>query len=49
LGPENYIDIIDQEIKEFSALTTASKLDGLFIGTLLLDGLLQTFPCTPGK
>jgi hypothetical protein len=45
LGPQNYIDIIDQQIKERSTRMTAAKLDDSWIGVLLMMGLEETFPC----
>jgi hypothetical protein len=45
LGTENFIDILNQEIKRMSPLETAAELEETFIGLLLMDGLQRVFPC----
>jgi hypothetical protein len=45
LNDDNYIDIIDAQIKKLAAATTQAELDDFQIGTILMYGLQATFPC----
>jgi hypothetical protein len=45
LNDENYIDIIDAQIKKLAAATKPAELDEMQIGTILMYGLQATFPC----
>jgi len=49
LGMENFLDIIDRQIKELSTSVSAAKLDEMWIGLLLSQGLQRTFPCPSRK
>jgi hypothetical protein len=45
LNDDNYIDIIDAQIKKLAAVTTQAELDDFQVGTILMYGLQATFPC----
>ena len=46
LGPENYIDIIDRQVKTaLSRGMTQVQVDETTIGYFLMAGLRDTFPC----
>jgi hypothetical protein len=49
LGMDNYVDILNRQIEEYSKREPASALESEFIGLLLLNGLRATFPCSTGK
>jgi hypothetical protein len=49
LSGENYIDILNKAIDDFSGQATAKQLDEFPIGALLMRGLRTTFPCSAGK
>jgi hypothetical protein len=46
LSMENYVDIVDRQIKERSNRMTQAQLDEIPIAVLLFEGLQETFPCT---
>jgi hypothetical protein len=45
LDLNNYLQIIDVEIKDKQTLMPQAKLDGSPIGLVLVQGLIHTFPC----
>lgn len=45
LRTENFVDILNGEIKKASAAMSKEKLDQVPIPTILLSGLQATFPC----
>jgi hypothetical protein len=45
LNDDNYIDIIDAQLKKLAAVTTQAELDDFQVGTILMYGLQATFPC----
>jgi hypothetical protein len=42
---ENYMDILNRQIKTLSMRLTQSQLEEAWIGLLLLKGLQEAFPC----
>lgn len=46
---ENYIDILNAQIRTVTAQMTPEKVDRLWIGMLLAQGLRETFPCKGDK
>ena len=48
INVENYIDILDRHIQAALKSLPAAKVDELWIGLQLLDGLRETFPCSKG-
>jgi hypothetical protein len=49
LTTDNFVDILNREIKEMSSLLTADQLETSPIGSFLVIGLVQTFPCTTSQ
>jgi hypothetical protein len=49
LRTENFVDIIDNEIKRSATLMPKEKLDKIPLATILLSGLQETFPCSTAK
>lgn len=45
LTVENFINIIDREIKVLTDNSTQEKAEGMWVGLVLLYGLQHTFPC----
>jgi hypothetical protein len=46
LNVDNYIKLIDVQIGKAAARLTQERLEKLYVGVLLLDGLAETFPCS---
>ena len=50
LGTDNYIDILNRKIDDLSKrVTNKAQLDDLFISTVLINALIETFPCGVDK
>jgi hypothetical protein len=45
LQTQNFMDILDREIKKAASAMPKDKLDGIPLATILLSGLQDTFPC----
>ncbi len=45
LGLNNYLSIIDREISFLSDRMTKSQIEPMLIGSILVTGLRETFPC----
>lgn len=46
----NYQNMIDWQITKLAKVTTQEKLEGDHVALILLDSLMETFPCSnPGK
>jgi hypothetical protein len=45
LGMENYVEILNRQIKAEATKNTQAQLDEMSLGLLLLQGLQDTFPC----
>jgi len=45
LNEDNFVDLLDQQIKREAAETTQDKLEKSYIGILLVKALRETFPC----
>jgi hypothetical protein len=45
LRTENFVDIINNEIKRAATRMPKEKLDKIPLATILLSGLQETFPC----
>ncbi len=46
LGVENFVDILGRSIKDASVRMSKAKLDEQDISVLLLQGIIDAFPCT---
>jgi hypothetical protein len=46
LNIDNYVKIIDAQIEKAVGRMPQEKLEHLYVGVLLLDGLAETFPCS---
>lgn len=49
LGKDNYVAMIDEQIKALSAGVPEAQLNEFDVGLLLLDALREDFPCTTDK
>jgi hypothetical protein len=49
LNADNYEDMLDRHIAKLAKTVTQEKLDGSFIGLVLLRALIETFPCKVQK
>jgi hypothetical protein len=45
LNEDNFVDLLDQQIKREAAETTRDKLEKSYIGILLVKAFRETFPC----
>lgn len=45
LHTENFVDIVNREIKKAVGAMSKEKLDAVPLATVLLSGLQETFPC----
>jgi hypothetical protein len=47
--PDNYLNILERQIKDIGVTMPAAKVDDLPLSILLMRGLQQTFPCQTAK
>jgi len=49
LAMNNYVDILDRQIRKAAISMPQAQLESTWVVVLLLEGLQQTFPCGPDK
>jgi hypothetical protein len=45
----NYRDMIDRAVAKLAKTVPAEKLDAMYVGLILMNSLIETFPCTASE